>query len=165
MEKVDPIVRDVCGTDAGSQRHSYYNEHSCEPCRAAHAARSREGKKKLRSSPRYRRGEKVKSHGLTLDKYQDILDSQGGVCAICRLPESTKNPYNGEPRHLSIDHDHACCSGKTSCGNCVRGLLCHKCNSALGVIESVGSVDPFVQYLSKNLYALCKAPKSDLIED
>ena len=38
---------------------------------------------------------------------------------------------------LFIDHDHACCStrGKT-CGNCNRGVVCHKCNTTIGKYEN-----------------------------
>jgi len=34
------------------------------------------------------------------------------------------------------DHDHVCCSGKKSCGKCLRGLLCHGCNTKLGALEN-----------------------------
>lgn len=147
MEKKDPVIRDVCGTDAGNQRHFYYKENVCQPCKDAHNARSRAAKKKIRTSPRYRRTEKIKAHGISIEQYEHLLESQNGVCGICKLPEIALNPYNKQPRSLSIDHDHSCCPGKHSCGRCVRGLLCHKCNLALGIIETIGSVKPFEDYL------------------
>jgi len=55
--------------------------------------------------------------------YNSILGNQLGVCAIC-----CKTNPNGQI--LSIDHDHK--TGK------VRGLLCIKCNSAVGILENVG---------------------------
>lgn len=71
--------------------------------------------------------EVVKRYGLTLDQYDALYQSQGGVCAIC-------GRVNANGYRLSIDHDHACCAGK-SCGKCVRGLLCGKCNLTLGNAE------------------------------
>ena len=62
--------------------------------------------------------------GITLAEYEALLQKQGGRCAIC----GTKP--NGE--RLAVDHDHACCPGKRSCGKCVRGLLCGHCNRGLG---------------------------------
>jgi hypothetical protein len=48
---------------------------------------------------------------------------------MCRGPFAEGSP-------IFVDHDHACCPGeRTSCGKCVRGLLCLSCNTALGHIE------------------------------
>jgi hypothetical protein len=71
----------------------------------------------------------LKKFNLTRADYGRMLDEQDGRCAIClELPN--------EKKRLAIDHDHACCPVNTSCGNCVRGLLCIKCNTSLGVFES-----------------------------
>jgi hypothetical protein len=63
---------------------------------------------------------RAKSYGLTLEEF-DALKSAAKFCPLCGGPE---------PNHL--DHDHACCPGKTSCGKCVRGYLCRSCNWMLG---------------------------------
>lgn len=55
-------------------------------------------------------------YGLTQQQYDNMLASQGGVCAIC-LAEPVDRP-------LSVDHCHST--------GVVRGLLCHGCNVGLG---------------------------------
>jgi hypothetical protein len=64
------------------------------------------------------------NYGLSPGEYDELKEFQGGVCAICERA-------TGKTKRLAIDHDHDCCSGKTSCGQCVRGLLCSLCNSML----------------------------------
>lgn len=67
----------------------------------------------------------MRQYNITEADYMAMLAAQGGGCFICsRPPEAGKR--------LAVDHDHACCPGKTSCGMCVRGLLCTPCNLLLG---------------------------------
>lgn len=55
--------------------------------------------------------------------YQELLERQGGRCAICRQkPKTTR---------LAVDHDHKCCTAPPLCGLCTRGLLCSRCNHEL----------------------------------
>jgi hypothetical protein len=69
------------------------------------------------------------AYGLTPEAYDALLKSQGGCCAICGSPD----PRNGGQLRWAVDHDHACCAGKKTCGRCVRALLCHPCNQGLGL--------------------------------
>lgn len=66
-----------------------------------------------------------------MDQYDAMLVAQMGLCALCEKPEVTLNK-DGSPRYLAVDHDHNCCPGQITCGKCVRGLLCYKCNCLLG---------------------------------
>jgi hypothetical protein len=74
------------------------------------------------------------AYGITAAAYRSLYDRQGGVCLICRKPE-TATHQSGALRRLAVDHDHGCCPGKKSCGKCVRGLLCARCNSAIGLFD------------------------------
>lgn len=81
-------------------------------------------------------------YSITPDDYKRILVFQRGVCAICqRFPRS---------KRLSVDHDHSCCSGPVSCGQCVRGLLCKACNrDCLGHLrDSTQALQRAIDYLN-----------------
>ena len=75
---------------------------------------------------RHRRNRWKKIFGISLEQYNARLAEQGGSCAICRKPETSLTRSGGYIRPLSIDHDHLT--------KRIRGLLCHKCNSALGLL-------------------------------
>lgn len=68
-------------------------------------------------------------HGMTVEQYQALYDSQSGRCAICGRAD----------KRLVIDHwhGHGCervntSGGTTHCAECVRGLLCGTCNTFIG---------------------------------
>ena len=65
---------------------------------------------------------KRRRHGMTYSERLALEASQDGKCKICG--ESDKK--------LVVDHDHSCCPGAYSCGECIRGLLCGDCNRGLG---------------------------------
>lgn len=57
----------------------------------------------------------AKTYGLSAEGYAELLERQGGKCAICRARPVSKR--------LAVDHDHA--------SGAVRGLLCSRCNHDL----------------------------------
>lgn len=53
-------------------------------------------------------------------------------------------------KSLHIDHDHSCCNGPRSCGKCVRGALCAKCNVGLGsFLDSAERLRAAISYLER----------------
>lgn len=88
------------------------------------------------------------SHGINKIQLIKLFISQGFKCKLC-----------DETDRLFIDHDHSCCdySGVVkSCGKCIRGLLCNRCNVMVGSIEraiQLGLIDsvtgPINEYLSR----------------
>lgn len=85
----------------------------------------------------------VSNYGIKKSEIQALLVRQNG-CAICQ----TKDVQGDKNWH--VDHDHACCPGVKTCGNCVRGILCGFCNRALGQFkDSPETLLNAVHYLVK----------------
>ena len=74
-----------------------------------------------------------RTYGLSREEHRRLLDAQNGVCAVCKLPSR---------RALCVDHCHATRQ--------VRGLLCDKCNTALGLFgDDVRRMLAAVVYLNR----------------
>jgi hypothetical protein len=61
-------------------------------------------------------------YGIDNGGYEEILESQGGGCAICG-----RTTHGKGLKRLYVDHDH-----KTQA---VRGVLCASCNRAIGLMQ------------------------------
>lgn len=108
----------VCGPDTPI-RIRPERGHECQNRRR----KDNKGRSRPSDRSRGRRGERIRRYSITVADVERMRTEQGGCCAICRQPTEK----------LVVDHDHACCpKKKTSCGRCVRGLLCSRCNLTLG---------------------------------
>lgn len=84
---------------------------------------------------------KLRSYGLTIAQFEEMVKAQKGRCAICdKLPSEAL----GHNHHrLCIDHDH-----KTGA---VRGLLCVRCNAGLGAFsDSAELMENAKNYITKH---------------
>ena len=90
---------------------------------------SREWRKKNRArcSETFQNSNLKALYGITLEQKREMLKEQKEVCAICMRPEVVRAPLSLKPRSLSVDHDHLT--------NKVRGLLCSRCNQAVGLLR------------------------------
>ena len=92
-----------------------------------------------------------KRYGISLRQYWGILTVQGGGCAICGEKEAFpaslgKRDKVGRQFSLAVDHNHR--TGR------VRGILCHNCNQALGLMrDNPDIMRAAASYLAMDLYA------------
>jgi hypothetical protein len=105
---------------------------------------------KARDPERLRRQEHAhriaRVYGIPYSRYEAMHEAQGGVCAICKRPETSV--HRGTVAMLAVDHDRAHCPTRKSCGQCVRGLLCARCNAALGQVgDSPDVLRAMIAYL------------------
>lgn len=86
---------------------------------------------------------RFRQYKVTPEKLKDLFALQGNACAICKKNMSIDSRF-------TIDHDHSCCSGIVTCGKCVRGILCDKCNLGLGSFEdSTTFLEAAVEYVKR----------------
>lgn len=151
-----PVTHRVCATCGKDKLASEFNKQksnrdglqtSCRDC-------SRELSKKFDRNVR---------RGISDEEFDWLAKIQNGRCALCfRVPFE----------RLNVDHDHAChpASTKRMCKDCIRGLLCGRCNRMfLAVAEEYPHLQtehtkkyleqrPFVNRRDDSVNAVIKPP-------
>lgn len=99
---------------------------TCKPCCAARARAWCRDNRARHAATRHAREMRV-TYGISAEHYEQLLVEQHGRCAICGQDEPSAHGRTGTPFRLAVDHDHQ--TGR------VRGLLCQKCNRAIGLLN------------------------------
>jgi hypothetical protein len=97
----------------------------------------------------FRRSRWLRNYGQTPESYEAQLLHQGGRCAACFVTLGTS--------HITkpvIDHKHGHCKTKRACPECIRGILCLRCNLVLGYLENEPNLLPefLVRYLRSKIW-------------
>jgi len=84
-------------------------------------------------------------YGVSEKEYSDMLDSQMGACPICDDPL-----YYGDMKmRPKVDHCHE--TGR------IRGVLCHGCNTGIGLLKDKTEVlEKAIKYLKGGYCGLAK---------
>ena len=126
-------------------------ECECKSCGGIHLRNAQHLQRKSRSRdcPNYRshnwsgleREDTImrNKYNISLKEYNQLLDFQGGSCALCQKPLERLS------RRINIDHDHD--TGE------VRGLLCTGCNTGLGHLgDDIEGLERALYYLKNTPY-------------
>ena len=87
-------------------------------------------------------------YGISLEEYNLMFNKQKGCCAICKTHQSMLT------KALHVDHDHDT--------EKVRGLLCSKCNTGLGLFnDTQETLYAALKYLEDNKTTLISNPSEN----
>jgi hypothetical protein len=86
-----------------------------------------------------------KQYGISTQQFAELLEFQGGGCAICA------KPIENIRRRMNIDHDHET--------NKVRGILCTGCNTG------IGHLGDNIEGLQRALYYLENTPFDEYLNE
>ena len=107
-------------------RQAYWQQYDAER-KAERAARWRSWWSSL--TPGQKALESVKGRAVRYNLSPAVLHEM--LAAGCQFP------HDDHQGRLHVDHDHACCVGRRSCGQCVRGVLCARHNLLIGQFEAL----------------------------
>lgn len=127
-EQYENIKYSSMGTLGNMAKDGYYLCNICNNIKPKKAFKKRKRNKSGVTSAckgclktRHREKKLKYTYGLSIDDFNKLYEYQGGKCAICKI-----NLEKGT-NDCSVDHNH-------ESGN-VRGLLCNRCNRAIGMLK------------------------------
>jgi hypothetical protein len=113
-----------------ARKYSY-----CSKCRNAKNDERR--RKNGSEQTRRRRKNLMQRFKMSVEDYASMLESQDNKCSICG------KEYISGSKRFAVDHDHST--------GLVRGILCSRCNTAIGQFEdNVVLLEGAISYLKKN---------------
>lgn len=116
--KVETCTR---GHDMAVTRKFHPNGDSyCSECKRLRTNKSRK-ENPVRHAEYTWRSRIKRFYGITEAAYTEIYKKQEGKCAICKAELEFRSKFT------HIDHNHETLE--------VRGLLCHPCNTAIGLLK------------------------------
>lgn len=72
-------------------------------------------------------------YGIGMEEYNEMLEDQDGKCVCGSVIGRT------DRKSLFVDHDHET--------GLIRGLLCNKCNRAIGLVDDPASLRALADYI------------------
>jgi len=124
-------------SDASKKNKAEWHQKNAEKSRAATKKWREKNLERSRKLAREstRRLNMRNKYGITEAEYNAALELQNHHCAICGCDKPEK-------REWAIDHDHIT--------NRFRGVLCHQCNTALGLVkDNVATLAAMIRYLQR----------------
>ena len=101
-------------------------------CKTCFKQKSKESRERL-GSRHIKNNNLLWNYGITIEQFDQMMEDCNGQC-VCG---ATRGRANREALH--VDHNHS--TGQ------VRGLLCSKCNRALGLVENPEVLRKLANYL------------------
>lgn len=154
----------VCGEEK-PQSEYHGNSAKCKPCQITYALTCDVGTHRrcrvcgeIKEISKFRKNNKNRGgyahkcsrcENIAVAKLKYNIDNiyeyvSGKSCEIC------KRPISEGSGKFAIDHDHSCCAGPKTCGNCIRGILCGDCNKGIGYFgDSIAILENALAYLRR----------------
>ena len=115
--------------------YNNYTQPYCKPCERSRGRKYYSDNRERMKEHLRHKSRKI-LYGITKEQFESLIEKQNNSCAICGIKEP------GGKGNWHVDHDHTT--------GIIRGLLCHKCNTGLGLFrESKLILSEAINYLEK----------------